>query len=336
MKFSSVSLFDSFRRTVCIALLALVSAALLTACDPYAALPGGGGSQAEIVAGTVDYVDANDRRIMLINERGGGTDSMAVYYDAETPVYYDGQTYRPEALERGDRVEARVDDVRGRLFAQSIDVTYNVATERGDRDDDVYDRDNNDRYGDELRGTVRFVNERDRTIEVERDYDRRTINVAFDERTEVEYNNRRSDIDALRRGDRVEIDYTDRRGQLLADEIVIVGDAGYGRDDDRQDDAYGDDDFNSDLRGTVAYVNAADRLFALERTNYRREFSAGDRDDRVIILFDNRTEVIYRGERGYEPANMERGDVVDVNVRPAGQDLLATEIYVVKDSTPGR
>jgi len=85
------------------------------------------------IQGTVNYVDTTAQRIDLTSAyttglRTNGTQgTYSVYYGAQTPVYYQGQTYSPTALERGDQIDVRAfDNGNGRYMADTITVTRNV------------------------------------------------------------------------------------------------------------------------------------------------------------------------------------------------------------------
>jgi uncharacterized protein DUF5666 len=85
------------------------------------------------IQGTVNYVDTTAQRIDLTSAyttglRTNGTQgSYSVYYGTQTPVYYQGQTYSPTALERGDQIDVRAfDNGNGRYMADTITVTRNV------------------------------------------------------------------------------------------------------------------------------------------------------------------------------------------------------------------
>ena len=57
----------------------------------------------------------------------GNQGSYSIYYDTRTPVYYQGQSYSPSALERGDQIDVRaIDNGSGRYMADQITVTRNV------------------------------------------------------------------------------------------------------------------------------------------------------------------------------------------------------------------
>lgn len=82
------------------------------------------------VRGTVTRVDTSDRRIDLdvsyINNLRENQSGKSIYYDSNTVVEYDGNTYRPEDLERGDEIAVRGSNSGGRFVADRITVTRNV------------------------------------------------------------------------------------------------------------------------------------------------------------------------------------------------------------------
>ena len=53
-------------------------------------------------------------------------DVVEVYYDSSTSVDYNGRTYKPENLERGDQVQVEVRDTGSRYEADQIKVVENV------------------------------------------------------------------------------------------------------------------------------------------------------------------------------------------------------------------
>ena len=85
------------------------------------------------VQGTVSYVDTTQQRIDVtsayvtgLNTGSSGQGSYSVYYGTSTPVYYQGNTYPPSNLERGDQVDISAYNNGGRYQADSITVTRNV------------------------------------------------------------------------------------------------------------------------------------------------------------------------------------------------------------------
>lgn len=80
----------------------------------------GGGMYANDLRGTVGYVDTRARVIQL--DGGGYGGGMQVVYDNRTVVEYQGRTYRPENLQRGDlvRVQARQAGYNTQWMAERI------------------------------------------------------------------------------------------------------------------------------------------------------------------------------------------------------------------------
>jgi hypothetical protein len=196
------------------------------------------------VRGTVERVDTLDRFIVVNVDssyrsslRNGNGDEVTLYYDDRTRVEFEGQTYRPEDLERGDRIQADVEQSGSRLFVQDIAVLYDVT---GGDQNDRYSQD--DRYRDddlasrELRGTVRYLNTRDRTLEIEpsssgfstgRTND--IVVVHYDSGTIVEFEGRRYQPENLERGDVVEVELSQSGSRLMAEEILVVSESSLSR-----------------------------------------------------------------------------------------------------------
>src|SRR4028119_738536 len=246
-------------------LTALATAAILSGCGSSGVgdIFGGGPStprndpyeqRISDVRGTVERVDTVNQRIIVDSEetnsrynlRNGG-DEMVLYYDSGTTVEHEGRTYRPEDLEAGDRILADVDQSGDRLLVQQIEVLRDVTsgTQTGSRDDDWSDRDrdtyndndnDNDARTSELRGTVRSVDTRDRTLELEgtrygsnfstgstTGSGTSVVRVHYDSNTIVEFEGRRYQPENLERGDRVEIEVRNSSGRMIAEEILVVG-----------------------------------------------------------------------------------------------------------------
>ncbi|HWM89175.1 MAG TPA: hypothetical protein VN493_00260 [Thermoanaerobaculia bacterium] len=233
-------------------LAALVAAVLLTGCGSSGIgdiLGGGSGGtrtddpyqSVNNVRGTVERVDTREQYIVVDREdssynnnlrNDGEGDEVVLYYDESTTVEFQGRTFRPDALESGDRILADVDESAGRLRAEEIQVLYDVTSGSGTQND-PYDTD--DRYDDpndgdvrttELRGTVRYVDTRDQTLELEPSTGRSGLVVVhYDTTTVVEFEGRRYQPENLERGDRVEIEVRNLNGRMVAEEILVVGEA---------------------------------------------------------------------------------------------------------------
>jgi len=218
----------------CVFLAPLLAAAFLAGCGPEY-YPGdqrypdgayGRNGEPGDIRGTVESVNPRERLIYLDAENGDRDRGPVVLsYDDGTTVRYQGRSYQPESLERGDRIQVSVDrDDDGRLLAESIDVLYDVsqggppppgAGGYGDRDR------GEDRAG-SLRGIIRAVDVSAQTIEIDRGGER--ITVGYDDHTPVIFQGERYNPDNLERGDEVRIRVHDYDGRPFAQEIVVVRD----------------------------------------------------------------------------------------------------------------
>jgi hypothetical protein len=193
------------------------------------------------VRGTIERVNTRERTIVVDAESTSysrnlrnGDDEVVLSYDDSTTVEFQGRTFRPDDLEPGDRILAEISPTYRSSttpLVEEIQVLYDVSGGVGDNDgyndnDSLVDRD--------LRGTVRYVDTRDRTVEVEtssRGFTTGTtgqsgvVVVHYDSETVVEFEGRRYQPENLERGDEVQIDIRDVGGRLLAEEILVVDDA---------------------------------------------------------------------------------------------------------------
>lgn len=185
------------------------------------------------VRGTVERVDTRAQTIVVDpestdyrNNLRNGDDEIVLAYDNRTTVEYQGRTYRPEDLEPGDRILAEIASTSqsyDRPLVNEIQVLSDVSG-GGLGNDDDYIADRN------LRGTVRYIDTRDRTVELEttsRGFTTGSTGVVvvhYDTQTLVEYQGRRYSPENLERGDEVEVEVRDSGGRLLAEEIRVVND----------------------------------------------------------------------------------------------------------------
>src|SRR5688500_8967941 len=225
-------------------LAALVAALVLTGCGSSGIgdiLGGGSGTRTNDpynqninnVRGTVERVNTTERYIVVDSEevtsnlRNGGDDELVLYYDDRTTVEFQGRTFEPDDLEAGDRILADVESSGSRLMVEEIQVLYDVTSNTTDNDD-RYDNDNDpyDTRTTEVRGTVRYVDTRDQTLELEPTTGRTGLVVVhYDSNTIVEFEGRRYKPENLERGDRVEVEVRELNGRMIAEEILVVGEA---------------------------------------------------------------------------------------------------------------
>lgn len=169
--------------------------------------PGGtspnSGTYGTAVQGTVRAVDTYRGTITVDRGYNGGT--IAIPYNANTPVYYNGQTYRASDLQVGDEINVRMNG----NIAQDITVTRSVSG-------------NNGTYGGSssqyatIRGTVRAVNTSSHTIQIDSPswtsgFNRgsgtssNTIVVSYDPNMTINVNGQSQPISGLERGDVIDV-----------------------------------------------------------------------------------------------------------------------------------
>lgn len=197
-----------------------------------AGYPGQGGypgqqypdERSQSIVGTVDGIDIRGQRLILVTQprQGSRGSRVEVYFDRNTRLFYQGRQVAMEGLERGDVVRAEIAQSSGRLFARNVEVVHNV---RDGQYGDQYG--GGQQYGNELRGTVGFVDPRTRSIELQSggyggSYGAGSTRLRYDERTQVEYQGRRYRPEDLDRGDQVRIQAR-RMGsnELLAERIIV-------------------------------------------------------------------------------------------------------------------
>ena len=164
--------------------------------------------------GTVEGIDPGRARILLdVGERNGRMMRREVRYDRNTRLFYRGQQSAVEGLERGDVVRIEVVESGRELWARSIEVVHNVR-EGG----------YGGAYGPagDLRGSVAWVDTRARLIRLDSAGYGSGTQLAYDDRTIVEYRGRRYRPTDLQRGDQVSVRARQvGNGQWLAERITV-------------------------------------------------------------------------------------------------------------------
>ena len=292
----------------------------------------GGGTPASRtydVRGTVDSVDQNNRAIVLTNVSGttsslnpGGGSSVRVYYDDRTTIDYQGRTYRPSDLERGDEVSVRVDDSGNHLLAQTMNVTYNSRGGMASSTNGTYDN------GLLVHGTVRSIDTYRHTISIDR-ASGSYLDVEYNSNTPVSFNGRAYAATDLEPGDQIDVRTNDLgSGRLGAQDITVIRTVnGIGRNGSSGSSS---SDTLSTIRGTVRSVDASNRTIELENTNWSSNFQTNN-GTRIRVHYDPNVSVDYNGQT-YPVTNLERGDVVDVQVQNMGtSNYLAQRIFLVRN-----
>ncbi|HEV8659717.1 MAG TPA: DUF5666 domain-containing protein [Thermoanaerobaculia bacterium] len=314
---------NSQYKTLAAAAFALL---LLAACGSSGGNIGdifGGGSNKTAtneIRGTVDSVDLSSRSIYLTNVSGynsmlssGGTgSSVRVYYDNQTSVDYQGKTYRPEDLERGDQVDVRVQQSGNNLMATSMTVLSNVRTSGTYPGTSVST----------IHGTVRSVNTSNRTITIDRGSGSH-ITVEYNTNTPVSYNGRSYMASDLEVGDEIDIRWQDLgSGRMLAQDITVTRSMSGGTSSTSP----------STIRGTVRSVDAYNHTIQLDSPTFTG-FNRNTTMNTITIQYDPALQIDVNGQL-YPISGLERGDVIDVQVDSLGTaSYFARKIFLVRDVT---
>ena len=312
-------------------LLAAAAFALVLAagCGTTNPVFGPSGNTSYELHGTVDQVDLNSRSVYLTNVSGNGSmlsssggNSARVFFDSRTPVYFQGRTYSPSQLDRGDQITVQVEDNGRSLQADSMTVVYNSmgssyptgpTSEPG-------------RVSSTIRGTVSYVDASRRTIDIDRNGGG-TVTVEYDTSTPVYWNGKTYMPSQLERGDEVDVRMSDLGGgRLFAQDVTVLRNANGGRNEGGTASA------TSTIRGTERRVDTARRTITLDSASWVAGFDpgAGNRST-ITIEYDANSNVDVQG-RLYPVSGLQPGDVIDVQVDNFGSsNPFARTITLVRD-----
>jgi hypothetical protein len=241
------------------------------------------------------------------------SDRTVLTFDSSTVVEYQGQkSYNPQDLEIGDQIEAQVERSGNLLRARSIKVVYSMSGSSG----------TNTAAGTAWDGTVRSVNSGNRTIElVQSSREQYPVTVHYDANTRVEFQGRSYKPEDLERDDAVQVRTHSSGSQMIADQIVVT------RNTNASVGAAG----QQQLRGTIGNINTATRIIELDSVAFQQGqvqgFDAAKNGSSTTIAYDASTIVEYQGRR-YGVGNLERGDVVNIDVSQITSGYLAKRITV--------
>jgi hypothetical protein len=183
------------------------------------------------VSGTIRNVDASRRTIEI--DHGYNAATSVVEYNTNTPVSFNGRSYQPADLERGDQVDIRATDLGGgRIVAQNITVVRSVSGTNGSNG--TYGGTTSSNYS-TVRGTVRYVDTSRRTIELEQTTwtngflpgtnNTNTVIVQYDVNASVYVSGQAQPISGLERGDVIDVQVENLgSANLLARSITLVRD----------------------------------------------------------------------------------------------------------------
>ncbi len=184
-----------------------------------------GSSSGSMLRGVVTYIDTNRRTIEV--DRTSGS-NVIVEYGTNTPVYFNGQSYRVADLERGDEIEISVRDLGSNRFsANDITVVRSVSGSTSGSSSSSMQT---------VRGTVSYVDVNRRTIELESaswvsrfnsgtgSMNGNRITVSYDANVSVDVAGRLHPVSGLERGDVVEVQVDNYNNTMRATRILLVRD----------------------------------------------------------------------------------------------------------------
>jgi len=177
--------------------------------------PGGYGTQR--LVGTVQDVDAYNGRMLVGDDRYGGSRPLEVRFDRNVLVVYQGRQVPVDGLERGDRVSIEVQSSGGRYWARRIEVVQNVRDGYGGGYGDGY-------YGggNQLEGAVDYIDAQRRMIVLTRGgYSGSRETIYYDGNTVVDYGGRLYRPEQLERGDIISIQGRRLNNGWLAERIRV-------------------------------------------------------------------------------------------------------------------
>ena len=184
----------------------------------------------------------------------------------------------------------------------------------------------------EIRGTVDYVDTSSRYIILTNttgytsmlsNSGGNSARIYFDSGTTVEYNGQKYNVADLERGDEVAVQVNESNNQLVADRVTVLRDvtAGGMTSGSGSGSIYG-----STIRGTVRSVDTSRRTIELMR----------DTGQVVTVDYGTNTNVTFNGSN-YMPADLERGDEIDIQVSDNSGRWFANSISVIRsvNSTTG-
>lgn len=151
------------------------------------------------------------------------------------------------------------------------------------------------------------------------------ITVYYDAKTITNIQGRPSRPEDLQRDDAVQVRTHSVGSQLIADEIVVTRNSGAAQG------AVG----QQQLRGTIRNIDTTARSIEIDPAamgaaqGQGQGFDATKPTGYTTIAYDASTIVEYQGQR-YGVANLERGDVVNIDVNQVANGYLAKRITVAQ------
>jgi len=179
-------------------------------------------------------------------------------------------------------------------------------------------------YGSTIHGTVRSIDTYNRTISVDRGFGS-YLTVSFDANTPVYFSGRTYSPTNLEVGDEIDIRTSDLgSGRLGAQDITVT------RSMSGTSSGSSTSSNLSTIRGTVRSVDTYNRTITLDSANWISGFQGNTSGSTLTVHYDTNARVDSNGQL-YPITNLERGDVIEVQIQNSSGTNLAQRIFLVRD-----
>jgi predicted RNA-binding protein len=146
------------------------------------------------------------------------------------------------------------------------------------------------------------------------------VRVYYDERTPVTHQGSTYRPEDLERGDVISVRVDEDGNRLIANTMTVVSDSSSGTGGSTYPNS-GSGVYGSNVRGTVRYIDMNRRTIEVDTGSVNP----------VVVEFDTSTPV-YFGNSTYRPADLERGDEIDVRLNTSsGSRYVARDITVTRN-----
>jgi hypothetical protein len=152
-----------------------------------------------------------------------------------------------------------------------------------------------------------------------------TARVYYDDQTTVTYQSKNYRPQDLERGDQVRIRAGQSGNQLLAESMDVTYNARGG-----MTSSSGSSTSTSTIRGTVRSIDSVNRTIILDSATWISGFQGSNSGSTFTVRYDTSTRVDYQGQL-HPVTNLERGDVIEVQVTGSGSNTWAQRIFLVRD-----
>ena len=159
-----------------------------------------------------------------------------------------------------------------------------------------------------------------------------SVRVYYDDRTTVNFQGRNYRPQDLERGDQVSIQAAQSGNQLIAESMDVTYNAHGSMTSSGTNPSYPSSSNYATYRGTIRSVDNYNHTMTLDSASWVSGFRTTNGSSSVMtVSFDTNARVDYNGQF-YPVTNLERGDVVDVQVVNNGaSNWFAQNIVLVRD-----